>query len=130
MAKQIFKVGKISQAVDDARVPLNAITRAGDLIFQSGIPAIDQKTGEIITGDITRQTEMALENMKTCLEAAGSSMDKVLMTKVWITNVAYFGKVNEVYRRFWPKDPPARTFVNVQSWPWEFDIEIECIACA
>ena len=75
MEKQVFKVGKISQAVDDAGVPLNALTRAGDLIFQSGIPAIDLKTGEIITGDITRQTEMALECMKACLEAAGSSMD-------------------------------------------------------
>jgi 2-iminobutanoate/2-iminopropanoate deaminase len=68
--------------------------------------------------------------MKLCLEAAGSSMDKVVKTTVFCTNTAWFDVFNTIYREYFEVDPPARTFVNVGSWPHPFDIEIECIAIA
>ena len=64
------------------------------------------------------------------LEASGSSLDKVVKTTVFSANAAYFGLINEIYREYFPKEFPARTFVTVGSWPSQFDIEIECIAIA
>ena len=128
MEKKTFRVGKISDAIEKGKVPLSAVVRAGDFVFVSGLPPIDHKTGELVRGDIVKQAEQSLENVKAALETAGSSLDKVVKVTVFITNVAYFNRVNDVYRRYFPHDPPARSFVAVGSWPWEFDIEIECIA--
>lgn len=130
MEKQTIRVGKISEAIDRGKVPLSAAVRAGDFVFVSGLPPIDQKTGELVRGDIVTQTEHVLENVKAALEAAGSSLDKVVKVTLFITNAAYFNRVNEVYARYFPHQPPARSFVTIGSWPWEFDIEIECIAIA
>ena len=66
--------------------------------------------------------------MKLCLEAAGSSLERVLKCNVYCTSVEAFAAVNAVYARYFPKDPPARIFVNVPAWPGRFDIEIDCIA--
>ena len=76
------------------------------------------------------QTTATLEALKHALESAGSSLDKVVKTTVYISNAAYFPTVNRIYARYFPDQPPARTFVAVGSWPLEFDIEIECIALA
>jgi 2-iminobutanoate/2-iminopropanoate deaminase len=96
----------------------------------SGQPPRDPKTGEFVNGDIQAQTRQCCENVKAVLEAAGTSMDKVVKATVYCANSAYFAKVNEIYRQYFPTDPPARTFVTVGSWPAAFDIEIECIAIA
>ena len=128
MKKQVVKVGKISEAIEKAKVPLSAAVKAGDFVFVSGLPPIDHRTGELVRGDIGTQTEQVLENVKAALEAAGSSLDKVVKVNVFIANAAYFGRVNEIYARYFPHDPPARSFVTIGSWPWEFDIEIECVA--
>lgn len=130
MDKQVVRVGKITEAVEKARVPLSAAIRAGGFVFVSGLPPIDRKTGELVRGDITVQAETVLENVKAALEAAGSSLDKVVKVTLFITNAAYFNRVNEIYARYFPHNPPARSFVTIGSWPWEFDIEIECIALA
>ena len=104
--------------------------RSGEFVFVSGTPPLDPITGLLQSGDMRHQTATTLEAVKTCLDAAGSSLDKVIKCVVWITNAAPFDSVNKVYRCYFTTDPPARTFVTVQSWPREFDIEIEAIAIA
>ena len=69
-----------------------------------------------------------IENVRACLEAAGSSLDRILKVTLLVSNAAYYETVNDVYRKYFNKNPPARTFCTVASWPWPFDIEMECIA--
>jgi reactive intermediate/imine deaminase len=126
--KEVISISDARPAT--AAPPLSAAIKAGDFIFVSGQPPRDFKTGELVFGDIQVQTRQVLENVKAILEAAGSSMDKVVKATVLCSNAGYFNKVNEVYKTYFPHDPPARTFVTVASWPSAFDIEIECIAIA
>jgi reactive intermediate/imine deaminase len=131
MPKEAIHVPVISDALKKAKVPLSPAIKANGFVFVSGTPPLDPKTGEVVRGDIVQQTELVMENLKTILEHAGTSFDKVVKVNVFISNSAYFATVNEVYARYMPKDdPPARTFATVGSWPWEFDIEIECVALA
>jgi 2-iminobutanoate/2-iminopropanoate deaminase len=74
------------------------------------------------------RTEVVLEQLKLCVETAGSSLQKVLKCNVYCTKVDKFSEVNAIYARFFPKDPPARIFVNVPAWPGHFDIEIDYVA--
>lgn len=130
MEKEIIRVTPISEALAKGNVPLSPAVKANGFVFVSGLPPLDLKTGELVKGDISAQTELSLENVKATLEAAGSSLDKVVKATIYISNAAYFPTVNAIYARYFPQDPPARTFVTVGSWPWEFDIEVECIALA
>ena len=128
--KQTFRVGKLSEKLDAARVPLSPAVKANGFVFVSGQPPLDATTGELVGGDIEAQTRASLDNVKLCLETAGSSLDKVVKCNVYVTNIAYYDRVNAVYAEYFPTEPPARTFAAVASWPWEFDIEIECVALA
>jgi 2-iminobutanoate/2-iminopropanoate deaminase len=128
--KEIIKISPITEALANGKVPLSPAVKANGFVFVSGLPPIDRKTGELVKGDISTQTELSLENVKAALEAAGSSLEKVVKVTIYIANAAHFPTVNAIYARYFPHDPPARTFVAVGSWPLEFDIEIECIALA
>ncbi len=128
MTKETVHVPVLSEALVKHKVPLSLAVKANGFVFCSGVPPMDPKTGEIVKGDITVQTIAVLDSMKVVLEAAGSSLDRVVKATINIDNSAYFPTVNDLYRRYFPQDPPARTFATVGSWPWEFDIEIECIA--
>ena len=128
--KQVFRVGKLSDALDAAKVPLSPVVKANGFVFVSGQPPLDARTGELVKGDIRVQTRAVLDNLKLCLEAAGSSLEKVVKCNVYVTNIAWYNTVNAIYAEYFPTDPPARTFAAVASWPWEFDIEIECVALA
>ncbi len=110
--------------------PLSKVVKAGDFLFLSGQPPIDPETGKFCDGNIEEQTRVTLDLIKNTLAAAGSSLDKVVKTTVFCTNVAHYHRVNAVYATYVPTDPPARTFVTVGSWPESFDIEIECVAIA
>jgi 2-iminobutanoate/2-iminopropanoate deaminase len=102
--------------------------RHGDTIYVTGAPPFEPNTGEICVGPIERQTELVLEQLKLCIETAGSSLENILKVNVYVTSVEMFPAVNELYRRYFPKDPPARIFVNVPAWNGGFDIEVDCIA--
>jgi 2-iminobutanoate/2-iminopropanoate deaminase len=128
MKRTIIRVEPLSSYLDRWKAPTSAVTRHGDTIYVSGFPPFDPATGEVIDAPIERQTELVLEQMKLCVETAGSSLDKVLKCTVYCTSVAMFPAVNAVYAEYFPKDPPARVFVNVPAWPGHFDIEIDCIA--
>ena len=130
MKKEIVNVPGLSEILKRSKVPLSAAVRAGDFVFVSGLPPFDLKTGEVVMGDIRRQTELSLEAVKATLEAAGSSLEKVVKATIYISNSAWFDEVNAIYARYFPHDPPARVFCTVGSWPWKFDVEVECIAIA
>jgi 2-iminobutanoate/2-iminopropanoate deaminase len=130
MPKEIVEVPGLSEGLRANKVPLSPAVKANGFVFVSGQPPFDVKTGELIKGDLETQTRASLEAVKYVLECAGSSMEKVVKVTVFSVNSAHFARFNEVYKTYFPKDPPARTFVTVGSWPLDFDIEIECIALA
>lgn len=130
MEKTVVHIPKLSDFITENEIPLSPVIKAGDFLFVSGLPPLDLDTRKLIRGDIAAQTEKVMENIKHALECAGSSMDKVVKANVFVTNAAHFKTINEVYVRYFPHEPPARTFVAMASWPMEFDVEIECIALA
>jgi enamine deaminase RidA (YjgF/YER057c/UK114 family) len=130
MSKEIIEVPVLSQAVRNVGVPLSLVTKANGFVFVSGTPPFDLETGKFVRGDIETQTEASLRAVQRCLESAGTSLDKVVMVRVYASNAGFYPSINRVYARFFPESPPSRTFVPVGSWPMEFDIEIECVALA
>lgn len=128
MDREIIRVEPLSTYLERWKAPTSAVTRAGDTIYVSGFPPFDPETGEVIDAPIERQTELVMEQMKLCVETAGSSMDQVLKCHVYCTSVEAFPAVNDIYARYFPGEPPARIFVNVPAWSGHFDIEVDCIA--
>lgn len=129
MKREVIRVEPLSTYLERWKAPTSAVTRSGDTIYVSGFPPFDPATGEVVAAaSIERQTEIVLDQMKLCLETAGSSLENVLKCTVYCTSVGKFAAVNAVYARYFPKDPPARIFVAVPAWPGAFDIEIDCIA--
>lgn len=108
--------------------PYSQAVEAGGFIFASGqIPLVPQ-TGEIIAGGIEAQAEQVLKNLCAVLEAAGSSLDKVVKTTVYLTDIGDFAKLNEVYGKFFVNDCPARVCVEVSNLPKGALVEIDVIA--
>jgi len=128
MAREIIRVEPLSSWLERWKAPTSAVTRHGDTIYVSGFPPFDPQTGEVLDAPIEQQTQRVLEQLKLCVEMAGSSLDQVLKCNVYCTSVAMFPVVNEIYARFFGAQPPARIFINVLAWPGDFDIEIDCIA--
>jgi len=115
MKKEVIRVEPLSTFLERRKTPTSVVIRHGETIYVSGTP-------------LERQTEIVLEQLKRCVEAAGSSLEKVLRCTVYCTRADKFGAVNAIYARYFPKDPPARMFIPVPAWPFRFDIEIDCIA--
>src|SRR6202035_2372283 len=129
MKREIIRVEPLSTYLENWKAPASAASRCGDTVYVSGLPPFDLKTGKILEhASIERQTEVVLEQMKLCLDTAGSSLDHVLKCNVYCTSVEKFAAVNAVYNRYFPKEQPARIFINVPKWAGPFDIEIDCIA--
>lgn len=105
------------------------VTIADGLVFMSGLPPFDPDTGEIKPRAYEQQCELVMAQLKTCLEAAGSSLAQVLKCNVYSTpGEAHFATFNAVYDRYFPKDAPSRIFMYIHSWPGPFDLEIDCVA--
>jgi 2-iminobutanoate/2-iminopropanoate deaminase len=98
------------------------------LAYLSGQIPLDPATGELVPGGIAAETERVLENLKAVLAACGSSLDRVLKTTVYLTDMREFGAMNEVYGRYFPQDPPARATVQAARLPRDVRVEIDCIA--
>ena len=96
--------------------------------FLSGQIPLDPATGQVIEGDIAAQTGRVLENLKAVLEGCGSSLDKVVKTTVYLTDMGEFARMNEVYARYFPANPPARATVEAARLPRDVRVEIDCIA--
>ena len=103
-------------------------TQLGNLLFLSGAGAQDPQTHKVVPGPIGNQVKQCLENLKTVLEAAGSSLDKVLKCTVFLTDITDFQAMNEVYHSYFPANPPARTTIAAKDLPGGSPVEIECIA--
>ncbi|MFC2065516.1 RidA family protein [Chloroflexota bacterium] len=107
---------------------LSQAVRAGNLVFTSGVTPRDPKTHQIVEGDIGQQTERTILNLKAILEAAGSSLDKVVKVNIYLTDSRNKPAMNKVYVKYFPKDPPARTTVEVSKAGTIVPIEIEMVA--
>jgi len=108
--------------------PYSHIIEANGFLFVSGMTPIDIEKGIMITDDIKKGTELALGNIKRALTTAGSSMEKVVRATVYLRDMADFNAMNEVYRTFFPFNPPARTCVAVKEIPGSSPVEVEVIA--
>lgn len=128
MKREVIRVEPLATYLERYHAPTSTVTRHGDTLYVTGAPPFEPDTGEICSGPIERQAELVLEQMKLCLETAGSSLRNVLKCNVYCTSVEKFAAVNAVYARYFPKDPPARIFINVPAWAGPFEIEVDCIA--
>jgi 2-iminobutanoate/2-iminopropanoate deaminase len=128
MKRETIRVEPLSTFLERWKAPTSAAIRHGDTIYVSGFPPFDPQTGEVVEAPIERQAEIVLDQMRLCLEAAGSSLDNVLKCNIYCTSVEKFAAVNAIYARYFPANPPARIFVSVPAWPGHFDIEMDCVA--
>ena len=104
------------------------VVEAGGFLFITGMDPMDIEKGLIIMDDIDKATELILENMKKLLKSVGSSMDRVVKVTIFMKDMADFQKMNAVYARYFPVDPPARTCVAVKEVPGNFQLKVEAIA--
>jgi 2-iminobutanoate/2-iminopropanoate deaminase len=108
--------------------PYSQAIRANGFVFLSGQIPIDPKTQQIVEGNASVQTERVLENLKGVVEAAGSSMQRVVKATVFLADMNDFAEVNEVYARYFVAHPPARSTVEVSKLPRNVRVEIDLIA--
>jgi len=108
--------------------PYSQAIKAGGFVFASGQIPTDPKTGQFVAGGIAEQTEQVLKNLAAVLEAAGSSLDQVVKTTVFLVDMKEFAGMNEVYARFFATPPPARATVAAAGLPRDARVEIEAVA--
>lgn len=118
----------VSAGAPAAIGPYSQAIRAGRLVFVSGQIPIDPATGRLVEGGVAAQTQRVLESLQAVLEASGSGLGHVLKTTVYLTDLGGFAEVNEIYARFFPESPPARSTVQVAALPRGAGVEIEAVA--
>ncbi len=124
MKKRVIQTDKAPKAIG----PYSQAIRAGNFLFLSGQIPLDPKTGKLVNGDIRRQTQQVLENIKGVLESQKLGMEDVVKVTIFLKNIGDFNQVNEVYGTYFPSSPPARSTVGVAALPRDAEIEIEAIA--
>jgi len=110
--------------------PYSQAVKANGFIFTAGQVAFDPATGQLIEGDVARQTARVFENLKAIVEAAGSSLDRAVKATVFLKDMNDFAAMNEVYARYFPANPPARSTVEAARLPRDVRVEIDLIVLA
>ena len=108
--------------------PYSQAVKANGFVFTAGQVALDPATGSVVGTEIKAETERVMENLKGIVEAAGSSLHKVVKTTVFLKDMNEFSSMNEVYARYFPAAPPARSTVEVSRLPKDVRVEIEVVA--
>jgi 2-iminobutanoate/2-iminopropanoate deaminase len=124
--KKIIATDRAPRAIG----PYSQAVRAGEFVYASGQIPIDPTTGEFVSGGIAEQTEQVLLNLTAVFEAAGLTLAQVIKTTVFLLDMDDFAAMNEIYGRFFEKDPPARATVQAARLPRDARVEIEAIAWA
>ncbi len=124
--KQTIETEKAPRAIG----PYSQAVVAGGFVFASGQIPLDPQTGEFVAGGVAEQTEQVLINLIAVLEAAGSSLDQVVKTTVFLADMKDFAAMNEVYGRYFSAEPPARATVEAARLPRDARVEIEAVAIA
>lgn len=124
MSKQIISTTNAPKAVG----PYSQAVRVGQLLFCSGQIALDPVSGQIVGDTVEKQTAQVMTNVKGLLEAAGLGLHSIVKSTIFITNMADFAKVNEIYASFLREPYPARSTVEVSALPKGGLVEVECIA--
>ncbi len=108
--------------------PYSQAIKFNELVFVSGQIPIDPGSGKLVKGNIKEQTKQILENLKNILEASESSLQNVLRTTIFLTDIDDYALINETYAQYFESSPPARSTVQVSRLPRDVDIEIDAIA--
>ena len=108
--------------------PYSQAVISNGLAFLSGQIPLDPATNQLVAGDIAEQTARVLENLKAVLEACGSSLEQVLKTTVYLKDMGEFPRMNEVFARYFPENPPARATIEAARLPRDVRVEIDAIA--
>jgi len=124
--REIISTKEAPQAIG----PYSQAVRANGFVFVSGQVAIDPVTQQVISGDITAQTDRVLTNLSAILKAAGSGLEKVVRSTVFLKDMTDFAAMNEVYARYFTASPPARSTVQAARLPKDVLVEIDLIALA
>jgi 2-iminobutanoate/2-iminopropanoate deaminase len=122
--KAIINTDKAPKAIG----PYSVANRVGDLVFTAGQTGLDPQTNELVPGGIQAETRQVLTNIKNVLEAAGSSLEQVVKTTVFLRDMGDFAQMNAVYAEFFPQNHPARTTVQVVAVPRGGAVEVEAVA--
>jgi 2-iminobutanoate/2-iminopropanoate deaminase len=110
--------------------PYSQAIKANGFIFTAGQVALDPATGQIVEGDVAKQTVRVLENLKAVVEAAGSSLDRAVKATVYLKDMGDFAAMNEVYGRYFATNPPARSTVEAARLPRDARVEIDLVVLA
>lgn len=121
--KEVISTDKAPTAIG----PYSQAIKANGFIFTAGQIALDPATGQLAEGDVARQTTRVLENLKSIVEAAGSSLDRAVKATVYLKDMNDFAAMNEVYARYFPKNPPARSTVEAARLPRDVRVEIDLV---